>query len=197
MPEPQSPRVFLAAGAVDPAVFELRPGYRALLLVVDGLDPEAASSSADDLIARAEAHARALLAESSVEDLPHVAAGRDAHRALGAEPQRTRNSLEVLTRRAEKGLPRVNALTDIYNAVSALHQVLLGGEDFHRYAKLTAVADALTQVRPALGAGVRASGGRWVLHDRRAQHPRDPTVVDGSCGDARRATRQRPFGPGD
>ena len=133
MPELQSPEVFLAACAVELPVFELRPDYRALLLVVDGLDPDAASSSADGLIERAEDHARSLLATSPVEDLPHIAAWRDAYRAFGAKPQRTRNSLEALTRRAAQGLPRVNALTDVYNAISVLHQVPLGGEDFHRY----------------------------------------------------------------
>lgn len=133
MPELESPDAFLATCAVEPAVFELRPDYRALLLVVDGLDPDAASSPADELIDRAEAHARALLATSPVEDLPHIAAWRDAYRAFGAKPQRTRNSLEALTRRAATGLPRVNALTDVYNAISVLHQLPLGGEDFHRY----------------------------------------------------------------
>ena len=114
-------------------MYELRPDYRVLLLVVEGVEPEVASSSADGLIDQAERHARVLLASSSVEDLPHVAAWRDAYRTFGAKPQRTRNSLEALTRRAEKGLPRVNALTDVYNAISVLHQIPFGGEDFHRY----------------------------------------------------------------
>ena len=64
---------------------------------------------------------------------PHVAAWREAYRSFGAKPQRTRNSLEALLRRAASGLPRVNRLTDIYNAVSVLHQVPLGGEDLTRY----------------------------------------------------------------
>jgi DNA/RNA-binding domain of Phe-tRNA-synthetase-like protein len=59
---------FLAGARVDPAVFMLRPGYRALL------------------------------------------------------------------RRTEAGLPRVNRLTDLYNAISVLHQIPLGGEDLTRYA---------------------------------------------------------------
>jgi DNA/RNA-binding domain of Phe-tRNA-synthetase-like protein len=42
--------------------------------------------------------------------------------------------LEALLRRAASGLPRVNRLTDVYNAVSVLHQVPLGGEDLTRYA---------------------------------------------------------------
>ena len=50
------------------------------------------------------------------------------------QAQRTRNSLEALLRRAASGLPRVNRLTDIYNAVSVLHQIPVGGEDLTRYA---------------------------------------------------------------
>ena len=68
-----------------------------------------------------------------MDQLPHVAAWREAYRAFGAKPQRTRNSVEALLRRAASGLPRVNRLTDIYNAVSVLHQIPLGGEDLARY----------------------------------------------------------------
>jgi DNA/RNA-binding domain of Phe-tRNA-synthetase-like protein len=63
-----------------------------------------------------------------------VAAWREAYRAFGSKPQRTRNSLEALLRRAANGLPRVNRLTDCYNAVSVLHQIPVGGEDLTRYA---------------------------------------------------------------
>jgi len=136
MPRTMSPTDFLSACTVDPAVLELRPDYRVMLVVIDGLTPASGSqttSAADELIAAAEAHAQDLLAESPVAELPHIAAWREAYRAFGAKPQRTRNSLEALTRRAERGLPRVNALTDIYNAISVLHQIPLGGEDFHRY----------------------------------------------------------------
>ena len=63
-----------------------------------------------------------------------MAAWREAYRAFGAKPQRTRNSLEALLRRAASpGFPRVNRLTDVYNAISVLHQVPLGGEDLTRY----------------------------------------------------------------
>lgn len=136
MPEPMTPEQFLDVCTVDAAVFELRPDYHALLLVVDGLAPAESgegNDTVDELIAAAEAHARDLLAASPVEELPHIASWREAYRGFGAKPQRTRNSLEALTRRAENGLPRVNALTDIYNAISVLHQIPLGGEDFDRY----------------------------------------------------------------
>ena len=63
-----------------------------------------------------------------------MASWREAYRAFGAKPQRTRNSLEALLRRVAGGRPRVNRLTDCYNAVSVLHQVPIGGEDLARYA---------------------------------------------------------------
>ena len=124
---------FLARARVDDAVFALRPDYRALLLAVDGLVPAASDDAGEELLQAAEAAAREALRDRPVEQLPHVAAWREAYRAFGAKPQRTRNSLEALLRRAPAGLPRVNRLTDLYNAVSVLHQVPLGGEDLTRY----------------------------------------------------------------
>lgn len=123
----------LAAASVDPSVLELRPDYRALLLTVRGIVPGPSDDTSEALLHRAEAAARTALVDHAVEDLPHVAAWRDAYRSFGAKPQRTRNSLEALLRRAQTGLPRVNRLTDVYNAVSVLHQVPLGGEDLSRY----------------------------------------------------------------
>lgn len=124
----------LDGARLDPAVAALRPDYRALLLAVDGIVPAPSDDAGEALLRDAERSARRALADSAVEDLTHVAAWREAYRAFGAKPQRTRNSLEALLRRAEDGLPRVNRLTDVYNAVSVLHQVPLGGEDLDRYA---------------------------------------------------------------
>jgi DNA/RNA-binding domain of Phe-tRNA-synthetase-like protein len=124
---------FLAAACVDAAVFALRPDYRALLLAVDGLVPGPGDQDSDALLQAAEVAAREALGGGPAEQLPHVAAWREAYRAFGAKPKRTRHSLEALLRRAPSGLPRVNRLTDCYNAVSVLHQIPVGGEDLTRY----------------------------------------------------------------
>lgn len=125
----------LDAARVDDAVFALRPDYRALLLAVDGITPSPSDETSEALLVAAEAAARDTVAELPVDQHPHIAAWREAYRSFGAKPQRTRNSLEALTRRAAAGgLPRVNRLTDVYNAVSVLHQLPLGGEDLTRYA---------------------------------------------------------------
>lgn len=123
----------LAGAHVEAAVFALRPDYRALLLAVDGLVPAPSDAAGDALLQRAETAARQSLSACPVEELPEVASWRAAYRSFGAKPQRTRNSVEALLRRAESGLPRVNRLTDLYNAVSVLHRIPLGGEDLRRY----------------------------------------------------------------
>jgi DNA/RNA-binding domain of Phe-tRNA-synthetase-like protein len=124
---------FLGGARVDAPVFSLRPDYRAVLLAVDGLVPGPSDAASETLLQAAEASAQRALDGQGVVELPHVAAWREAYKSFGAKPQRTRNSLEALLRRTTSGLPRVNRLTDIYNAVSVLHQVPLGGEDLTGY----------------------------------------------------------------
>jgi len=124
---------FLGAARIDAAVSALRPDYRALLLAGDGLVPSPSDDTSEDLLQQAESTARQAIQQQPVDQLPHIAAWRAAYRAFGAKPQRTRNSVEALTRRAESVLPRVNRLTDIYNAISVLYQLPIGGEDLTRY----------------------------------------------------------------
>jgi DNA/RNA-binding domain of Phe-tRNA-synthetase-like protein len=117
---------FLDAVRVDDAVRALRADYRAVLLVAEGLTPGPSDGASEALLAAAEAHAAPL-------DSPHLLAWADAFRAFGAKPQRTRPSVTALLRRVP-GLPRVDRLTDAYNAVSVRYAVPVGGEDLDAYA---------------------------------------------------------------
>ncbi len=123
----------MEGSSVDADVFALRPDYRAMLLVVVGITPGPGDDVSEGMLRQAEVATVQLLSDQQVDQVPHVAAWRKAYRSFGAKPQRTRNSLEALMRRAESGLPRVNRLTDIYNAISVLHQIPVGGEDLSRY----------------------------------------------------------------
>ena len=58
------------------------------------------------------------LAGSRPEELPQVAQWREAFRAFGAKPQRTWPSVEALLCRLT-GVPRIDRITDVYNAVSS------------------------------------------------------------------------------
>jgi DNA/RNA-binding domain of Phe-tRNA-synthetase-like protein len=126
---------WLAAATVDAAVFELRPDYRALLLTADGLHGGPSDEVSDRVLGAAEDTARRLLDGRPPEQLPHPAAWREAYRAFGAKPQRTRPSVEALLRRLDPGgLPRIDRVTDVYNAVSIAHLLPIGGEDRAAYA---------------------------------------------------------------
>ena len=122
-------QAFLDGAKVDQAVFDLRPDYRALLIAVDGIVPGPSDATSEALLVAAEAS----VPDAPADQLPHIASWREAYRAFGAKPQRTRNSAEALIRRAGGGLPRVNRLTDTYNAISVKYELPVGGEDLTRY----------------------------------------------------------------
>ena len=122
-------RRWLEGAFVAPAVAELRPDYRALLIAADGLRPGPGDEFSERMLKEAEAGA---VTDPGAH--PHVAAWHEAFRSFGAKPKRVRPSVDALLRRAPTGLPRVDRLTDVYNAVSVAHVLPVGGEDLDRYA---------------------------------------------------------------
>jgi DNA/RNA-binding domain of Phe-tRNA-synthetase-like protein len=142
---PASPeaRRWLDQVAVEHPVFELRPDYTALVIVAEGLRPGPSDEATDALLREAEAQATDTLAGRDAGELAPVAAWRAAYQAFGAKPKRTRPSVEALLRRVEAGLPRIDRLTDIYNAISVRYLLPVGGEDLAGYrgpARLTRAA---------------------------------------------------------
>jgi DNA/RNA-binding domain of Phe-tRNA-synthetase-like protein len=118
---------------VDDAVHAAQPDYVALVLLASGLANGPSDAGSEAQLAAAEAHMRASrLARAT--DHPHIAAWRAAFSAFGAKPSRYPSSAEALIARVLKGqpLPRVNALVDLYNAISVRHVVPVGGEDADR-----------------------------------------------------------------
>ncbi len=119
---------------VSDAVRALAPGFTHVTVeahgLVNGPGTEESSALLDDAARRL---AERLRGRAPHED-PHMAAWRAAYTAFGSKPSRTRNSAEALARRAlsEAGLPRINLLVDLYNAVSVAHLIPGGGEDIDR-----------------------------------------------------------------
>lgn len=125
-------KAFLDGAYIAPEVFALRPDYRCLLMALENLPTGSSNEASEALLREAESTAKATLAKTPVIEIPHVAAWKQAYKQFGSKPK-FRNSLEALTRRVDAGLPRVNRLTDTYNAISVKHQIPLGGEDITRY----------------------------------------------------------------
>jgi DNA/RNA-binding domain of Phe-tRNA-synthetase-like protein len=124
----------LDVATVDAAVFALRPDYVAVLIVAKGLEPGEPSAASESALQEAESRAISVLSGREPHDLPAIREWRAAYAAFGVKPREGRSSAEALLRRVTAGLPRIDRLTDIYNAVSVLHQVPIGGEDLAGYA---------------------------------------------------------------
>ncbi|MFJ8923176.1 B3/4 domain-containing protein [Streptomyces sp. NPDC102415] len=120
--------------AVSDEVRTLAPGFTHLAVeahgLVNGPSDEESSALLDDAVRRLTER----LGGRAPHEDPHVAAWREMYTAFGAKPSRTRNSAEALARRAltDAGLPRINRLVDLYNAISVAHLIPVGGEDTGR-----------------------------------------------------------------
>ncbi|MER7999926.1 phenylalanine--tRNA ligase beta subunit-related protein [Streptomyces sp. NPDC095613] len=121
---------------VSDEVRTLAPGFTHLAVEAHGLVNGAGTEESSALLDDAARRLAVRLDGRAPHEDPHLAAWREAYAAFGAKPSRTRNSAEALARRAlsDGGLPRINLLVDLYNAVSVAHLIPVGGEDTDRIA---------------------------------------------------------------
>nr|WTB29395.1 phenylalanine--tRNA ligase beta subunit-related protein [Streptomyces sp. NBC_00830] len=119
---------------VSDDVRTLAPGFTYLAVEARGLVNGESNEDSSALLDDATRRLIARLDGRAPHEDPHVAAWRDTYTAFGAKPSRTRNSAEALAKRAltDAGLPRVNLLVDLYNAISVAHLIPVGGEDTDR-----------------------------------------------------------------
>lgn len=118
---------------IDADIFALRPDFMALSIHVSGARNGPSDNTSEALLAEA---VQSLGAYPWAE--AHLDAWRDAYRAFGAKPKKTPCSAEALRKRAikEGAMRPLNAVVDIYNAVSLRFAIPVGGEDATSYAGL-------------------------------------------------------------
>ena len=111
---------------IDPSIWELRPDFAALSIVVRGGRNAPSTEVASD--------AQPEWQEPEWSNA-HLDSWRAAYRAFGAKPQRTPCSAEALLRRVQRDgeLPRINSIVDVYNALSVRYALPIGGEDAAAY----------------------------------------------------------------
>ncbi|MEU9119027.1 phenylalanine--tRNA ligase beta subunit-related protein [Streptomyces sp. NPDC048506] len=119
---------------VSDEVRTLAPGFGYLAVEARGLTNGPSDTAGAALLDEATRRLTERLDGRAPQDDPHIAAWRAAYTAFGSKPSRTRNSAEALARRAlaDGGLPRINRLVDVYNALSVAHLIPVGGEDLDR-----------------------------------------------------------------
>ncbi|CAM5683951.1 B3/B4 domain-containing protein [Streptomyces canus] len=119
---------------VSDDVHALAPGFRHLAIEAHGLVNGPSTEASSALLDEAARRLAVRLDGRAPHEDPHMAAWREVYTAFGSKPSRTRNSAEALAKRAlsDAGLPRINVLVDLYNAISVAHLVPVGGEDLDR-----------------------------------------------------------------
>lgn len=111
---------------IDPDMYEHCPDYCAGLMLAAGIRSGPSDAESESWLRRAEQSDVALVADQ-------IDRWRDTYRSFGVKPRKARSSVDALTRRLDSGLPRINRITDIYNAISVLHGVPIGVEDADLY----------------------------------------------------------------
>jgi DNA/RNA-binding domain of Phe-tRNA-synthetase-like protein len=108
------------------------PEFRVALVVAEDLNVgEARSAASQAEIDTAEAECRRRWGDVELSTIPGVAAWRSAYKGFGIKKTSYRSSVERLIKRVLAGgaLPQVNALVDLYNAVSLESGLCLGCDD--------------------------------------------------------------------
>ncbi|GAB5097808.1 B3/B4 domain-containing protein [Caballeronia sp. HLA56] len=117
--------------SISPHVALLAPGFRALSISVNAsrmLRPDFGKQSLGGAC-------QAVASDVPVWADAHLSAWADVFRKFGAKPQRTACSAEALRTRVLKsgGLPSIDPVVDLYNAISLRFAVPVGGENFDAY----------------------------------------------------------------
>lgn len=113
------------------------PAFRVALVVAGGLSIDAERSpEVEALVTAIEAEVSAAVVSTPIVAMPEIRCWREAYKAFGVKKTSYRSSGERLLKNVERraGLPRVNMLVDLYNAVSARYPMPMGADDLDRIA---------------------------------------------------------------
>lgn len=121
---------------VSPTIWERFPQYCLRVVYAFGVKNGPSDTDSRAGLLDAASSAMAVLGSARPSDHPHVAAWRKVYAAFGAKPGHFPSSIEALLRRSLKegagGIPAINRLVDLYNALSLTHLIPVGGEDLDR-----------------------------------------------------------------
>ncbi len=111
------------------------PDYRVALVVARGLELEPERPpDLDRALAEVEAEVAGFLGQRPLAEVPELQVWRAAYKAMGVKKTSYRSSVERLLKQVQqgRGLPRVSALVDCYNAVSARTRLPIGADDLNK-----------------------------------------------------------------
>jgi lysyl-tRNA synthetase class 2 len=124
-------RVVVLKFKIDPAVFETFPGLVIGIVSAKGVDNHGDCPEILEKIKKIQGEIRNDFDVETLAGCSKIQNWRKAYAAFGAKPKKHRSSVESLYRMTleRKDLRPINKLVDIYNCVSLMHMVPVGGDD--------------------------------------------------------------------
>lgn len=119
--------------SIDTEVFAKYPTYSCFVMVVEGISGGESDERSEAFLSEIEELTLRKLNEKAIDEWAEFQVWREAFNSFGVKPRVARSSAEALVRRLEKGLPRIDMLTDLYNAISVKHMIPIGGENLEKY----------------------------------------------------------------
>jgi DNA/RNA-binding domain of Phe-tRNA-synthetase-like protein len=116
---------------IDARIGKIAPGFSAMSIYVDATNAQVGSLPSNVLT---DTCAFVVNGGPSWAEA-HLGSWADAYQRFGAKPNRTPCSAQTLRKRVLKdgGLPAINPVVDLYNAVSLKYAVPVGGENYDAY----------------------------------------------------------------
>lgn len=112
-------------------VFRLLPDAQFGLVSVHGADNHGRNEELAEMLAEGVRACEALYVGKKVKDEPELQPYREAFRAIGVNPNRYMCAAEALMTRIakEQGMPSINSIVDLGNAVSLKYRLPIGAHD--------------------------------------------------------------------
>ncbi len=116
---------------VEPKIFELLPTMCVGVVVAKGVDNHGDYPQVAQMLDASIEAAQTRFADQNVKKAAEILPYREAFRALGLNPNRFPCSVEAMFARISKGkgMPHINPLVDLNNAISLKHVIPMGTHD--------------------------------------------------------------------
>ena len=153
---------------IDGRIFEKFKGLHVGVVIAKGITNEGEAEGIANQTREQEREIRSKYALGTLSQTPKISVWRAAYSAFGAKPKDRLSSVENLYRLVLRGveLRHINKLVDIYNLVSLMYMLPVGGEDLDKTSGDILLTFAGTDETPVL-----------LLGDKEPRQPHEGEVI--------------------
>lgn len=119
---------------INEKVFEILPDYCVAIVEAIGLDNKTKNPKVEILLDENIETFHNKFSETNIREISNIKAYRDAFLKLNMNPNKFMCSIEALGKRVQKnnGLPHINSIVDLGNAISLKYQLAAGAHDIDK-----------------------------------------------------------------